>query len=114
MARHKKPQPAPAAVLPANAPSKPQEAPAPPTAPNGPQPQPQAPTQAPGPLPALSGFRVASRPGRPSRGPLCSVCGAPMRNNGVSRTNHPFLVRVNYRCTDPKCPNATTVQERRS
>ncbi len=102
MARHKKPQPAPAAVLPANAPSKPQEAPAPPTAPNGPQPQPQAPTQAPGPLPAQLYRRTRGS------GPTCPRCQSDCVASGRVPTNHPFR-RLNYwRCLNPACPTGRT------
>lgn len=50
---------------------------------------------------------------RRGNGPLCSLCKSPMVNNGVRRTNHPFVVQVHYKCSNDKCKNTSTVEERR-
>ena len=58
-------------------------------------------------------FRVADTytPARRGRGPLCSICNAPMRNDGVRKTAHRFRVEIRYACTKDDCPNTTLVKE---
>jgi len=36
-----------------------------------------------------------------------------MINNGVRRMNHPFVVRVTYKCSKDGCCNTSVVEERR-
>jgi hypothetical protein len=46
-------------------------------------------------------------------GPNCSLCKTKMVNEGVRRTNHPFIVKKHYKCPNPKCLNTAVVETRK-
>ncbi|HUS46009.1 MAG TPA: hypothetical protein VM219_08270 [Phycisphaerae bacterium] len=46
-------------------------------------------------------------------GPRCRTCGSGMIQNGSERTNHPFKVRIYWKCKNPGCKATARTEERK-
>ena len=46
-------------------------------------------------------------------GPRCPACASGMVQNGSERTNHPFKIRIYWKCKNPDCKATARTEERK-